>query len=84
MADLFLQALELMLAGMSVVFIFLCILTVAVMLLTRLCPENTPLRAPANPPPQDHENSQASKLAAVTVAVQKYRNARGRADQPED
>ncbi|TRW50056.1 oxaloacetate decarboxylase subunit gamma [Aliidiomarina halalkaliphila] len=84
MADLFMQALELMLAGMGVVFLFLCVLTGAVMLLTRLCPEPMKMTAPSNPPPEDHANSQASKLAAVTVAVQKYRHARGRADQSED
>lgn len=88
MADLFFQALELMLAGMGVVFVFLIVLTVAVTLLTKLCPEPTKASTPASFSESKHANSaatdnlsNATKLAAVTVAIQRYRAAR---DQAKD
>ncbi|RUO35289.1 OadG family protein [Aliidiomarina sanyensis] len=86
MAELFQEAFELMLAGMGVVFTFLLILTGVVALLTRLCPE-TPVNSSdssASQPAPPKGPSQAAKLAAVTVAVQKYRQARGRADRSKE
>ena len=91
MADLFLEGFELMLAGMAVVFAFLITLTGVVTLLTRLCPSasqpattsaddaaiSAALHSPAQP-------SSAEKLAAVTVAVQRYRAAQGRASEQQE
>ncbi|RUO37174.1 sodium pump decarboxylase subunit gamma [Aliidiomarina shirensis] len=93
MSDLFADTFEIMLAGMGGVFIFLILLTFAVGLLTKLCPEitapkggvdaQTPAKETPNVASSDNASA-AAKLAAVTVAVQKYRQARGSAaDQQE-
>lgn len=79
MSELFAQAAELMLAGMGVVFVFLIVLTGAVALLTKLCPEHPPAAsAPttSSTSPSADDGSQAKKLAAIAVAVQRYRQAK--------
>lgn len=81
MSDLFAQAAELMLAGMGVVFVFLIVLTGAVALLTQLCPVDAAATPTTSAPPATasqssaEDGSQAKKLAAIAVAVQRYRKA---------
>ncbi|MFU8785463.1 OadG family protein [Aliidiomarina sp.] len=91
MADLFFQAFELMLAGMGVVFVFLIVLTAAVTVLTKLCPEPTEASVSASSSEPAHaasanadKLSNATKLAAVTVAVQRYRAARDQAKDEQE
>lgn len=92
MSELFADTFEIMLAGMGGVFVFLIVLTFAVGLLTKFFPENTVSKTgeaqPATKNPSESETpsnaSSAAKLAAVTVAVQKYRQARGSAADPKE
>lgn len=91
MADLFFQALELMLAGMGVVFVFLIVLTAAVTALTKLCPEPTEAAVATSFSEPTHAASantdnqaNVSKLAAVTVAVQRFRAARDQANDEQE
>lgn len=93
MSELFADTFEIMLAGMGGVFIFLIVLTFAVVLLTKFFPETAVSKADQNAQSAAEgstesatasDTSAATKLAAVTVAVQKYRQARGSAaDQQE-
>lgn len=75
MSDLFLQAAEMMLAGMGVVFVFLILLTGAVTLLTKLCPEASIDSGASSAPSAGNanEDADAKKLAAIAVAVKRYR-----------
>ncbi|EGN74356.1 sodium pump decarboxylase gamma subunit family protein [Idiomarina sp. A28L] len=92
MSELFADTFEIMLAGMGGVFVFLIVLTFAVGLLTKLFPEIAVAKtdetqsASKNLPESETPSkaSSAAKLAAVTVAVQKYRQARGSAADPQE
>ncbi|RUO19273.1 hypothetical protein CWE08_09795 [Aliidiomarina iranensis] len=96
MHELFAETIEIMLAGMGGVFLFLILLTIAVTLLTQFFSEGDASQGPnskqastaagseAASAGDQESTTRATKLAAVTVAVQKYRQAReSSADQQE-
>ena len=66
-ADLLTQGLELMLAGMGVVFVFLTLLVGATTLMSRVVMRFWP----ANSPPDDEE-----EIAAITAAIARHRSKR--------
>ncbi len=65
-ADLLSRGLELMLAGMGVVFVFLTLLVGATTLMSRIVMRFRP----ANAPPDDEE------IAAITAAIARHRSRR--------
>ncbi len=65
--DLLSQGLELMLAGMSVVFVFLTVLVGAITLMSRVVMRFQP----ANASPGNEE-----EIAAITVAIARHRSKR--------
>lgn len=86
MGALLQEAVELMAAGMGVVFIFLFILTGVVSLLTRLCPAIPSQGEQITSTKQTDtlDKSETAKRVAVAIAVQKYRQAQGRAESTEE
>ena len=66
-ADLLHQGLELMLAGMGVVFVFLTVLVGAITLMSRVVMRFQPLNASA-----DNEE----EIAAITAAIARHRSRR--------
>lgn len=72
-------AANIMLLGMVCVFSFLGLLVIAVKLVAKYCPDDTPIEPPKSGTP----NNQVSPnvVAAISAAVHKYRNSRGK---PQD
>jgi len=72
-------AANIMLLGMVCVFSFLGLLVIAVKVLAKFCPEE----APVTPVKSHIPNNQVSPnvVAAISAAVHKYRNSRGK---PQD
>ena len=80
-ADLLLEAANLLLVGMSVVFVFLTILIVAVNVIAKIC-AHFPDPEPDNLPPRQNPSlaktsgvSQAT-VAAIGAAIHQYRKSR--------
>lgn len=77
-SDLLLDATELLAAGLTVVFIFLIILTGVTRLLVFLCPEQTAAETvDEGSTTQPHsEGATPAQLAAISIAVNRYRESR--------
>jgi len=72
-------AANIMLLGMVCVFSFLGLLVIAVKVLAKFCPEETPVAPVKSPIPNNQVNPNV--VAAISAAVHKYRNSRGK---PQD
>ena len=79
------MAANIMLLGMVCVFSFLGLLVVAVQLLAKFCPEEAPVTPVksglANQPGLANNQVNPNVVAAISAAVHKYRNSRGK---PQD
>ena len=72
--DLFLQGLELMLVGMGTVFVFLTALVLATASMSRLLQRFLPAPPPSAGP---ESGPTPEEVAAISVAVARYRRERG-------
>jgi oxaloacetate decarboxylase (Na+ extruding) subunit gamma len=74
------QGVDLMVAGMAIVFIFLTLLVVCTTLMSRLIVRTLPAAGADNVPPAADQPGaaplEADALAAVTVAIDRYRRRR--------
>lgn len=69
-------AANIMLLGMVCVFSFLGLLVIAVNILAKLCPEETPVVATKSGTPSNQVSPNV--VAAISAAVHQYRNSRGK------
>jgi oxaloacetate decarboxylase gamma subunit len=76
--DLLRQGLELMLAGMGAVFVFLTLLVFATSLMSRLVLrlQATPVTGGGARPPARHDEREREEIAAIAAAIELHRRRR--------